>query len=51
MSPFRKYCLKKKKDFTQWCRSKSFPTFEPIGLVIETEIDPANLKIQANIDG
>ena len=43
--------LFEEEGFTHWCRSKSFPTFGPIGPFIETEIDPANLKIQAILDG
>ena len=31
---------------SQWCRSKSFDTFLPLGPFIETKIDPSNLTIQ-----
>ncbi|MGO8763639.1 MAG: fumarylacetoacetate hydrolase family protein [Limisphaerales bacterium] len=31
---------------SQWARAKSFDTFTPLGPLIETEIDPANLSIQ-----
>ena len=39
-----------KKD-KQWARGKSFDTFAPIGQVIETEIDPADLEIQTRLNG
>jgi 2-keto-4-pentenoate hydratase/2-oxohepta-3-ene-1,7-dioic acid hydratase in catechol pathway len=35
----------------QWARGKSFDTFAPIGPVIETELDPENLKIQLRLNG
>ncbi len=31
---------------TQWCRSKSFDTFTPLGPYVETKIDPKALSIQ-----
>lgn len=31
---------------SQWARAKSFDTFTPLGPLIETEINPANLTIQ-----
>ena len=31
---------------SQWCRSKSFDTFTPLGPYVETKIDPHNLTIQ-----
>jgi 2-keto-4-pentenoate hydratase/2-oxohepta-3-ene-1,7-dioic acid hydratase in catechol pathway len=31
---------------TQWARSKSFDTFAPLGPLVETQIDPADLTIQ-----
>ena len=31
---------------SQWCRSKSFDTFTPLGPYIETKIDPHDLTIQ-----
>ena len=39
-----------KKD-VQWTRAKSFDTFAPIGPWIETELDPADLKIRAFLNG
>lgn len=39
-----------KKD-GQWTRSKSFDTFCPIGPVIETEIDPADAKVESYLNG
>jgi 2-keto-4-pentenoate hydratase/2-oxohepta-3-ene-1,7-dioic acid hydratase in catechol pathway len=30
----------------QWTRAKSFDTFSPIGPVIETDLDPSDLKIE-----
>jgi len=38
-------------SFTQWCRAKSFPGFGPIGSVIETEVDPMALRVEAWLDG
>ncbi len=38
----------KDKQFT---RSKSFDTFAPIGPWIETELDPANCKVESYLDG
>ena len=35
----------------QWTRSKSFNTFAPVGPVIETELDPTNLKIETKVNG
>lgn len=43
--------LFEEKGFTHWCRSKSFPTFGPIGPYIETDIEPDDLQIQAILDG
>src|SRR5476651_1712024 len=31
---------------SQWCRSKSFDTFTPMGPFVETKLDPHNLTIQ-----
>jgi len=31
----------------QWARAKSFDTFAPIGPVIETELDPANVRVRS----
>lgn len=39
-----------KKD-GQWTRSKSFDTFCPIGPVIETEIDAADVKVESYLNG
>ena len=35
----------------QWTRSKSFDTFCPIGPVIETELNPNNVKILSRLNG
>jgi len=35
----------------QWARAKGYDSFCPIGPVIETELDPANLEIQTFVDG
>lgn len=35
----------------QWARGKSFDTFAPVGPVIETELDPSNLRVQLRING
>jgi 2-keto-4-pentenoate hydratase/2-oxohepta-3-ene-1,7-dioic acid hydratase in catechol pathway len=35
----------------QWTRAKGFDTFCPIGPCIETELDTANLKVQAVLNG
>ncbi len=39
-----------KKD-VQFTRSKSFNTFSPIGPLIETELDPSNLKVESYLNG
>ncbi len=39
-----------KKD-GQWTRSKSFDTFCPVGPVIETDIDPADIKVESYLNG
>ena len=39
------------KAFQQWTRSKGFDTFTPLGPCINTDIDPAGLKIRAIQDG
>lgn len=39
-----------KKD-GQWTRSKSFNTFAPLGPLIETELDPENLRIETKVNG
>ena len=39
------------KAFQQWTRSKGFDTFTPLGPCINTEIDPADLRIMAIQDG
>ncbi len=35
----------------QWTRAKGFDTFAPIGLWIETEIDPSDLRVTAHVNG
>ncbi len=35
----------------QWARAKSFNTFAPTGPVMETELDPGNLRIQSILNG
>ncbi len=35
----------------QWTRAKGFDTFCPIGPWLETELDPAHLKVQAILNG
>jgi 2-keto-4-pentenoate hydratase/2-oxohepta-3-ene-1,7-dioic acid hydratase in catechol pathway len=35
----------------QWARAKSFDTFCPIGPWIETELDPANVRVQGRLNG
>jgi 2-keto-4-pentenoate hydratase/2-oxohepta-3-ene-1,7-dioic acid hydratase in catechol pathway len=35
----------------QWTRAKSFDTFCPIGPCIETELDPADIKVRAILNG
>lgn len=35
----------------QWTRAKSFDTFCPLGPCLETELDPANLKISLYLNG
>lgn len=39
-----------KKD-GQWTRAKSFDTFAPFGPCIETELDPADLLVEAYLNG
>jgi 2-keto-4-pentenoate hydratase/2-oxohepta-3-ene-1,7-dioic acid hydratase in catechol pathway len=39
------------KAFQQWTRSKGFDTFTPIGPCINTDIDPAGLRILAIQNG
>ena len=39
-----------KKD-GQWTRSKSFDTFCPIGPVIVTDLDPADVKVESYLNG
>ena len=39
------------KAFQQWTRSKGFDTFTPLGPCINTDIDPAALRIHATQDG
>lgn len=35
----------------QWTRAKGFDTFCPLGPVIETEIDPSDIRIETRVDG
>lgn len=35
----------------QWARGKSFDTFAPVGPVIETSLDPSNLRVQTRLNG
>ena len=35
----------------QWARAKSFDTFAPVGPVIETELDPTNVRIRSILNG
>lgn len=35
----------------QWARAKGFDTFCPLGPAIETELDPAELRIACSVDG
>jgi 2-keto-4-pentenoate hydratase/2-oxohepta-3-ene-1,7-dioic acid hydratase in catechol pathway len=35
----------------QWTRGKGFETFCPIGPWIETELDPADLRVTCTVDG
>ncbi|MCU1438250.1 MAG: 2-hydroxyhepta-2,4-diene,7-dioate isomerase [Naasia sp.] len=35
----------------QWARGKGYDTFCPVGPVIETELDPAELGIRTSVDG
>ncbi len=35
----------------QWTRSKSFDTFCPLGPIIETELDPSDLRIELRLNG
>lgn len=35
----------------QWTRAKGFDTFCPLGPVVETELDTANLRVQALLNG
>ncbi len=39
------------KAFQQWTRSKGFDTFTPLGPVINTDIDPAGLRVLAIQNG
>ena len=43
--------LREDKTFEQWTRSKGFDTFCPIGPVIASGIDPAQLRVKALLDG
>ncbi|KTR39860.1 MULTISPECIES: fumarylacetoacetate hydrolase family protein [Curtobacterium] len=35
----------------QWTRAKGFDTFCPLGPVIETEIDPSDIRLETRVDG
>jgi 2-keto-4-pentenoate hydratase/2-oxohepta-3-ene-1,7-dioic acid hydratase in catechol pathway len=35
----------------QWARGKSFDTFGPLGPWIETDLDPANVRVQGRLNG
>jgi 2-keto-4-pentenoate hydratase/2-oxohepta-3-ene-1,7-dioic acid hydratase in catechol pathway len=35
----------------QWARGKSFDTFGPVGPVIDTEVDPSDLKLELRLNG
>ena len=35
----------------QWARAKSFDTFAPVGPVIETDLDPANVRVRSILNG
>ena len=35
----------------QWARAKSFDTFAPLGPVVETELDPSNLRVRSILNG
>ncbi|OOY36122.1 fumarylacetoacetate hydrolase family protein [Solemya velum gill symbiont] len=43
--------LFEESGFTHWCRAKSFPTFGPIGPVIETDIEADGLTVKAIVNG
>jgi len=43
--------LRADPSFQHWVRSKSFDTFCPIGPVIATGIDPAGLRVKAELNG
>ncbi|MEA1925089.1 MAG: fumarylacetoacetate hydrolase family protein [Candidatus Altiarchaeota archaeon] len=38
------------KEMVQWSASKSFPTFCPVGPCIETELDPADVRITCRVN-
>ncbi|MBN2376777.1 MAG: fumarylacetoacetate hydrolase family protein [Sedimentisphaerales bacterium] len=40
-----------KKIDKQWARAKSFDTFAPVGPMIETELNPTNLRIRSFLNG
>ena len=39
------------KQDRQWARGKSFDTFCPLGPWIETDLDPADLRVRTRLDG
>lgn len=44
-------CREIQKKDGQWIRAKGFDTFAPVGPWIETQLDPSDLKIQAELNG
>jgi 2-keto-4-pentenoate hydratase/2-oxohepta-3-ene-1,7-dioic acid hydratase in catechol pathway len=36
---------------SQWARAKGFDTFCPLGPVIETELDPTDIRLETRVDG
>lgn len=43
--------LREDRTFEQWTRSKGFDSFGPVGPVIATGIDPAQLRVRAVLNG
>ena len=44
-------CRNLQKPDNQWCLSKGFDTFAPIGPWIETDLDPLNVKVEMLVNG
>src|SRR5690606_31364907 len=42
--------VQQRKD-GQWIRAKGYDTFCPLGPIIETELDPNNVKVQSRLNG